>query len=208
MLFWTFLVPLGLLWVIQPYKWWNRFTIFLLAPALVAVVAFVDSRSVPRILRLGAQAAALGCVAVTLWLSTTHVVGWKHVYSARNFFTVAGKSKDERTLGKLFIPELLWVDAVPKRARIAEYLKVSIVKDEFPPFYGLYGREFRHKVFALPKRAKAETLAWLRAKKIGFLYVRRPSEQDGWFHGDPRFRLLYANAEVAAYATPFAGRRS
>ncbi|MDX6642909.1 MAG: hypothetical protein QOD76_871 [Solirubrobacteraceae bacterium] len=199
MLFWTFLVPLGLLWAIQPYKWWNRFTIFLLAPALVGVVMFID-RWASRPLRIAAQALVVLCVAVSLWLSSTHVVGWNHVYSARQFFTVAAKPREQRTLGRLFIPELRWVDGIPSKARIAEYLHVSIAKDEFPPFYGLYGREFKHKVFALPATTKDATIKWLDAKSIGYVYVRRPSQQDDWLRADRRFHLLYSNAKVAAYA--------
>jgi hypothetical protein len=201
MLFWTFLVPLGLLFALQPYKWWNRFTIFLLAPALVGVVVFID-RSGSRPLRIATQWLVVVCVAVSLWLSSTHVVGWNHVYSARQFFTVAAKPEEQRTLGRLFIPELRWVDRVAPKARIAEYLHLSIAKDEFPPFYGLYGREFKHKVFALPAITKDATMKWLDAKSIDYVYVRRPSQQDAWFRSDPRFRLLYANADVAAFAAP------
>jgi hypothetical protein len=199
MLFWTFLVPLGLLFAIQPYKWWNRFTIFLLAPAMVGVVMFID-RSRPRPLRIATQSLVVVCVAVSLWLSSTHVVGWNHVYSARQFFTVAAKPEEQRTLGRLFIPELRWVDRIPPKSRIAEYLHVSIAKDEFPPFYGLYGRKFKHKVLALPGTTRDATLRWLDAKSIDYVYVKRPSQQDSWLRSDRRFRTLFANAQVAAYA--------
>jgi 4-amino-4-deoxy-L-arabinose transferase-like glycosyltransferase len=41
-LFWTLLVPLGLLFALQPYRWWSRFTIVLLAPGLVALVVVLE----------------------------------------------------------------------------------------------------------------------------------------------------------------------
>lgn len=201
MLFWTFLVPLGVLFAIQPYKWWSRFTIFLLAPALVGIALFID-RSGSRRLRIAVQSVALVFVATSLWLSSTHMVGWGHVYGVRKIVTIAGKPTTERTIGRLFIPELRWVDDVAPKARIASYLKVSLSKDEFPPFYGLYGRRFRHSVFALPNDTRAATMKWLQAHRIGYVYVRRPSSQDRWFHGDRRFRLLFAHSQVAAYATP------
>ena len=200
LLFWTFLMPLGVLFAIQPYRWWNRFTIFLLAPGFVAVAAFVD-RTSSRPLRLAVQSLALGCVAVSLWLSSSHLVGWGHVYSVGDIVTTAGKPASQRTLGRLFLPELRWVDDVPRNARIASYLRVNIARDQFPPFYGLYGRHFRHRVFALPAGTRAATLRWLQAHSIGYVYVRRPSPQDTWLRADQRFHLLFSNARVAAYAT-------
>jgi hypothetical protein len=200
MLFWTFLMPLAILFAIQPYKWWNRFTIFLLAPALVGIVLFMD-RSASRRVRVAVQSLTAVCVAGSLWLSSTHVVGWGHVYGTGKIVTIASRPTAQRTLGRLFLPELRWVDRVEPKARIAAYLHVSIAKDAFPPFYGLYGRRFGHRVFTLPRGTQAATMRWLAARSIGYVYVRRPSAQDDWLRGDPRFRLLFANAHVAAYAT-------
>ena len=64
-------------------------------------------------------------------------------------------------------------------------------------------RRFRHRVYALPRTTRAATLGWLDARSIGYVYVRRPSAQDAWFRADRRFRLLFADSRVAAYATPF-----
>ncbi len=200
MLFWTFLVPLGVLFAIQPYRWWTRFTIFLLAPALVAIVVFVD-RIRSRGLRIAVQSVALGCVAFSLWFSSSHFVGWGHTYDAGQVVRTATKPVSQRTLGRLFLPELRWVDGVPSRARIAVYQYFSTHTDEFPPFYALWGRHFKHRVYALPKRSGAATLAWLKQHSIGYVYVRRGTPQDGWLRGDPRYRVLFSDARVAAYAT-------
>jgi hypothetical protein len=50
-------------------------------------------------------------------------------------------------------------------------------------------------------------MRWLQTHSIGYVYVRRPSAQDSWFRGDGRFRLLFANARVAAYATRLGNRQ-
>ena len=200
MLFWTFLVPLGVLFAIQPYRWWTRFTIFLLAPALVAIVVFVD-RTRSRGLRIAVQSVALGCVAFSLWFSSTHFVGWGHTYDAGQVISTAQKPVSQRTLGRLFLPELRWVDSVEPRARIAVYQYFSTHTDEFPPFYALWGRHFKHRVYALPKRSRAATLAWLKDHSIGYVYVRRGTPQDNWLRADPRYRVLFSDARVAAYAT-------
>jgi hypothetical protein len=205
MLFWTFLVPLGLLFAIQPYKWWTRFTIFLLAPGLVAIAAFVD-RTGSRALRIAIQSLALVCVAVSLYFSSTHFVGWGHVYSASQVVSNATKPESQRTLGRLFLPELRWVDTIPPHARIAVYQRFSTHTDEFPPFYALWGRHFGHRVYALPKMSRAATLAWLKTHSIDYVYVRRGTPQDAWLRSDQSFRVLFSDAKVAAYATARAAR--
>jgi hypothetical protein len=200
MLFWTFLVPLGLLFAIQPYRWWTRFTIFLLAPAFVAIVAFVD-RTGSRGLRIAVQSLTLACVAFSLWFSSSHFVGWGHTYDAGRVVSLAQKPTSQRTLGRLFLPELRWVDSVEPRARIAVYQFFSTHTDEFPPFYALWGRHFKHRVYALPKLSRTATLRWLGAHSIGYVYVRRGTPQDTWLRSDPGYRVLFSNAKVAAYAT-------
>jgi len=202
MLLWAFLVPLGVLLAIEPYRWWSRFTIFLLVPGLVAIGLFID-RSASRRLRIAVQSVAIMCVALALWLSSSHMVAWGHVYGVGKLVTIAGRPAAQRTVGRLFIPSLRWVDDVAPRARIAEYVRVVITRDAFPPLYDLYGRHFRHRVYALPRTTRAATLGWLDARSIGYVYVRRPSAQDAWFRADRRFRLLFADSRVAAYATPF-----
>lgn len=198
-LFWTLLMPLGVLFAIQPYRWWNRFTIFLLAPAFVAVVAFLD-RSDLRRTRAAVRSLVLASIGVSLWLSSTHVVGWGHDYAVDDILAIAAKPAPQRTLGRLFLPELRWVDGVAPKARIAVYLSVDTRRDRFPPFYGLYGRHFGHRVFALPATSRTATRRWLRAHSIDYVYVRRPSAQDTWLSADGRFRRLFADARVGAYA--------
>jgi hypothetical protein len=200
MLFWTFLFPFGLLFAIQPYRWWTRFTIFLLAPAFVAIVAFVD-RTGSRGLRIAVQSLTLACVAFSLWFSSSHFVGWGHTYDAHQVISIAQKPTSQRTLGRLFLPELRWVDSVGPRARIAVYQFFSTHTDEFPPFYALWGRHFKHRVYALPKLSRTATLQWLPAHSIGYVYVRRGTPQDTWLRSDPRYRVLFSDAKVAAYAT-------
>ncbi len=163
-------------------------------------MVFVD-RIRSRGLRIAVQSVALGCVAFSLWFSSSHFVGWGHTYDAGQVVRTATKPVSQRTLGRLFLPELRWVDGVPSRARIAVYQYFSTHTDEFPPFYALWGRHFKHRVYALPKRSRAATLAWLKEHSIGYVYVRRGTPQDGWLRGDPRYRVLFSDARVAAYAT-------
>lgn len=127
-------------------------------------------------------------------------------YGIGSTLATAQKPADRRTLRRLFLPELRWVDSVAPKARIAALLAVNVKQDTFPPFYGLYGRHFEHRVLALPRRSRAGTVAWLSEHSIDAVYVDRPSPQDSWFRSDKRFRPLFANTRVAAYATPAAPR--
>ena len=201
MLLWSFLVPLAVLFAVQPYRWWNRFTIFLLAPGLMAVAYCVDAAGSRR-LRLGLQSLTLACVAVSLWFSSTHFVGWGHVYGIDRVAALVGKPAQQRSLGRLFLPELRWVDHVERHARIATSLRVDIARDRFPPFYGLWGRHFDHRVFALPRLSRTATLRWLQARSIGYAYVQRGTAQDAWVRAEPQVRTLFADRRVAAYALP------
>jgi hypothetical protein len=157
-------------------------------------------------LRIAVQSLALVCVAVSLYFSSTHFVGWGHIYNARQVVSNVSKPEAQRTLGRLFLPELRWVDAIPPHARIAVYQRFSTRTDEFPPFYALWGRHFGHKVYALPKLSKEATLAWLKTHSIDDVYVRRGTPQDGWLRSDPSLRVLFSDAKVAAYATTRAAR--
>ena len=137
---------------------------------------------------------------MSLYFSSTHFVGWRHVYSASQVVSNATKPESQRTLGRVFLPELRWVDAIPPHARIAVYQRFSTHTDEFPPFYALWGRHFGHRVYALPKLSRAATFAWLQTHSIGYVYVRRGTPQDTWLRSDPRYRVLFSDARVAAYA--------
>jgi hypothetical protein len=167
----------------------------------VGLALFVDRPGFRRS-KLVVQSLTIVFVAISLWLSSSHVVGWGHVYGVGKIVSTAAKPTAQRTLGRLFLPELRWVDGIEPKARIATDLRAVISKDAFPPFYGLYGRHFGHSVFTVPRTTPAATLKWLKAHRIGYVYVRRPSTQDAWLRRDAHFRLVFADARVAAYAGP------
>jgi hypothetical protein len=139
-------------------------------------------------------------VASSLWLSSSHVIGWGHAYGAGKIVSTAATATAQRTVGRLFLPEFRWVDDVAPKARIAAYLPFIVSKDLPPRFYGLCGRHFQHRVFALPSRTQAATMSWLDAHDIDYVYVSRASPQDGWLRSASRFRVLWASAGAAAYA--------
>jgi hypothetical protein len=210
-LVWTFLFPLALLFALQPYRWWSRFTIALLAPGLVAVVVFVDTgRS--RALTLAVRSLTLVFAAVAVWLGSSHVARWDHDYGVGDTIELAGRPGSQRTLGSLFLPSFRWVDHVEPGARIAVAIPVVINRDQCPGgicedlpfFYGLYGRHFRHRVHRLDTPTRRGTLEWMRTRRIGYVYVARRSRYARWLSMEPGFVPLYRDKRVTAYATPFA----
>jgi hypothetical protein len=210
-LLWTFLLPLALLFLLQPFRWWSRFTIALLAPALVAVVVFVDTgRS--RALTLTVQALTLVFAAVAIWLGSSHVARWAGDYTVRDTVRLAARPASQRTLGKLFLPSFRWVDDAGPRAKIAVAIPVVVNRDQCPRgicvdlpfFYGLYGGHFRHRVYRLDARTRRGTLTWLRNHEIEYVYVARRSRYARWLAAERGFVRLYRDKRVVAYATPLA----
>jgi hypothetical protein len=205
-LFWTFLVPVGLLFALQPYRWWSRFTIVLLAPALVALVVVLESIT-SRLLRIAIQSLTLVFAAIAVWFSSGRVIQWDHVYDLRETVSLAGRSPGERTLGRLFLPSFRWVDDIEPNARIATAIPVYINEQQcadcpdLPFFYGLYGHHFDHRVFRLRGSDRDSMLAWLRRNRIDYVYVSRRTRYARWLASDPAFRLLHEDGLVAAYAT-------
>jgi hypothetical protein len=134
------------------------------------------------------------------------VIEWDHVYSLRETVSLAGRSPDERTLGRLFLPSFRWVDHVQPNARIAAAIPVYINEEQcadcpdLPFFYGLYGRHFDHRVFRLRGSTRNSMLAWLRRHAIEYVYVSRTSRYARWLASEPPFRLLFEDDLVAAYA--------
>ena len=210
-LVWTFLVPIALVFALQPYRWWSRFTIALLAPALVALVVFLE-RSGSRRLRVGIQSLTLLFVAVAIWLGSTHVYRWGRDRDALDVVRLAAGPGDERTVGALFLPAFRWVDELPADARIAAAIPVIVSREPCPDgvcrhhpfFYGLYGRRFEHRVTPLRARSPRAMAARLRRDRIGYAFVDRGSRYARWLRREPGYRLLYRDWRVEAWATPWA----
>lgn len=133
--------------LVQPYRWWARFTLPLAAlGALALLVAVAGLR--PALPRRALQGAALGLAGVGAALVLVEVDPASRAVPlpATRVLALVGASEQERSVGQLFLPEYRFLDAVPADATIVVDLEAEAVRFVYP----LFGRGLERTV--LPSR--------------------------------------------------------
>jgi len=139
------LVPVVVVFVVQPYPWWARFTLPLAALGSLSVVAVVTWLRVPlahRALQLVALLLAL--VGALLVVVEVNPASQAQPLPARRVLGLIGAPASERTLGRLFLPEYRFLDDVPATATVVVDLEAPDVRFAYP----FYGRRFQRTVVA------------------------------------------------------------
>jgi hypothetical protein len=196
----AFILPIAVIFVLQPYEWWSRFTMILPALGAVAIV-FVLERVRGRLL------AALQVVVVTLVLlgaalATGRVdpAGHGHVLSAFQVVRLATAPGSERTLGRLFHYEYRWLDHIPIN------VPVDVELGNEPRFvYPEFGPKFERAVHALRARDEPSLTRRLQADRPAYVLVGDGSRLDKLASASPALHLVYRNYRVAAYRVSGAG---
>ena len=121
--------------VIQPYRWWSRFTMQLAALgaiAIVATVAWLPQRS----LRAAIRAVALALVVVGVALTSYEVnpASRAPTLAAGDVLDLIGEPALDRTIGDLFFPEYEFLDDVPDHATIVVDRPAEPVRFVYPLF--------------------------------------------------------------------------
>jgi hypothetical protein len=121
--------------VVQPYRWWARFTIPLAALGAVAIV--VTATLLGRRARGVLKVATLGLAAVGVVLATFEVdpASRSASISARHVLALVGKPRADRTVGQLFFPEYRAVEDIPTDATVYVDLEAPQVRFVYP-FFG------------------------------------------------------------------------
>jgi hypothetical protein len=188
------LAPVALIFLLQPYQWWSRFTMILPALGAVALVHLVE-RLQGR-LRTVLQVAAVTTVFFGAALATGKVDpgGEGRDISAFRVVGLALEPYRERTVGKLFHPEYAWLDAISPRARI------DVELGQEPRFISpVFGPNFERPVRKLragDERSFSEQLAFDRAN---YVFVGHGSKFDRLAARDPALTLVYRNHRVSTY---------
>lgn len=170
------LLPVSVMFVLQPYRWWSRFTMILIAVGVIAIVAIVED--LPRRWSTPLKASVLVLVALGAFFPTVKIDG---EFWATRIFDVARLPADERTVGRVALPGYRWVDRTPARATIGVDTSADFVGGQ--PYilaYPLFGPRFEHSVHALPQ---ADLNAFQRAiaqKQIRYVFVHRGTRLDRW----------------------------
>jgi hypothetical protein len=188
------IVPLLLIFLLQPYEWWSRFTMILPALGAVALVHLVE-RLRGR-LRTALQAATVALVFFGAALATGKVdpAGQGREISAFRVVRLAVQPYRDRTLGKLFHPEYAWLDAVPQNARIDVELGYE------PRFVSpAFGPKFERPIHGLRTRDERGFKNQLAADRADYAFVGSGSKLGRLAARDTALTLIYRNYRVSAY---------
>ena len=146
-----------IVFVLQPYAWWARFTLPLAALGSVAV-AWAASEAPWRWFRMGLQTSALGLAIAGVFLSSYAVDPASRAADipAARILSLIGKPAEERSLGHLVYREYAFLDQMPENATVVIDLDAEPVRFVSP----LFGPRFSRRV--LPAGAGSVPIdAWI-----------------------------------------------
>ena len=149
------IAPFALLFAVQPYRWWSRFTLYLPALAAIGLVLAIEKLGRPRAAALIAVTAiALDAPGAVRLLDPGH----------------------RRTIGAVFFAEYAWLDRVPPRAPIGVEEFASSIRFVYP----FLAPHFQRRVDLLTRRPGPWLGALLRRDRIELLAVESGGAYAAW----------------------------
>jgi hypothetical protein len=186
------IVPLGIIFVMQPANWWARYTLFLSALGGWSV-SFVVNWIQQRRIRF------LVYDAVLLLICLSYVLGAAVFATAsrRDSNLVAGAlvkalhvPAHERTVGSVVFPEYQWVDTIAPSAIIG-------CTDDLPYVYPLYGRHAEHRVYPVDTQTLTKAVC---SEGIQYLMCKEGDSVDRWAKAHPNtFRRIPSSNQYPVY---------
>ena len=170
------IAPFALLFAVQPYRWWSRFTIYLAALAAIGLVLAIEQLPRRRLATLLA-AAAIALTAAGAALASWRIdpAGYGRVLDAPDVVRLLDPGHS-RSIGAVFFDEYAWLDRVPARAPIAV--------EEFAPsirfVYPFLAPHFQRRVDLLTRRPGPWLGAQIRRDRIEYLAVERGGAYAAW----------------------------
>jgi hypothetical protein len=170
------IAPLALLFAVQPYKWWSRFTIYLPALAAIGLVLAIEKLGRPRVTTLLA-ATAIALTAAGAALATWRVdpAGYGRVLDAPDVVRLLDPGHS-RSIGGVFFSEYAWLDRVPPRAPVAVEEFAASIRFVYP----FLAPHFQRRVDLLTRRPGPWLDAQLARDRIEFLAVESGGAYAAW----------------------------
>jgi len=191
------LLPAALVFAALPYRWWSRFTIYLAALGVIAIVVLLEQLDLRRF-RAPALAAVVGLALAGGGLATWRLdpAGFGRTLSATDALSLAAHPSRSRTTGALFFHEYAWLRNVPSNATIAVELDAPSVRFIYP----LFGAKLdRRIVLLLPgDETRIETL--VGDGRPAYLFVGQHGAFARFARAHPRaFRPLTSSRWTEAF---------
>lgn len=175
----AFLLPFFLCFLVQPAMWWTRYVLFFVAPGAIALAYFLGQLR-PLIFRIALQAATVGLVLVSLYVS-----------SAQGYFsisTVVGalSAVEHNTTAAYWFPQFAWVDTVIPGSHIG-----WVPSPNHWQVYPMFGSTLENRVFVIDATDQTGFMKQLRAYKVTYLYAEANTKQARWAGNDgAEFHLI------------------
>jgi hypothetical protein len=130
--------------LVQPYDWWSRFTIPLMAIGALAI-AYASVHAPTAWMRGTVRALALGLALGGVVLSSFEVdpAARAKPLPARDVIDLVGKPEKERSIGRLFFPEYRFLEQVPDDATVVVDLRAETLRFVSPLFGPNLGRSIQ-----------------------------------------------------------------
>jgi hypothetical protein len=167
----NFLLPVAIVFLAQPYNWWSRFTMLVLAAGLIGVSYAIQEA--PRILTTPLKATTLALVLVGLWFCTAKI---DNGFSAPSILRrLVYQSERVRSA------EAVYGDAFEATRRAKPGTRIGA--DTSSAFFGggpriwylypLFGSSFDHVVYPLRGADRQTFLSNLAAGRVDYVVVAR-----------------------------------
>jgi hypothetical protein len=170
------LLPVTAMFAIQPYRWWSRFTMILLAAGVIAIVAVVEL--LPSRWSTTLKASVLALVALGAFFPTVKIDG---EFWATRIIALAHLPARERTPGRVVLPGYRWVDRIPPTSSIGADTSADFLGGQpYIVAYPLFGPTFEHRVYALPQSDEKAFLRTIAHMRLEYVFVHRGERLDQW----------------------------
>ena len=142
------LLPLAIIFALQPYRWWARFTLYLACVGAIGLVYVVQELRGRR-----ALAQSIATATVVLAATGAAIASWKvepggraDPLTARQVLGLVDDRGGRDSPGRLFFDEYRWVDDVPPEATIGVERSAEPIRFLYP----FFGHDFGRRVTVLP----------------------------------------------------------
>ncbi len=193
----TALLPAALVFAALPYRWWSRFTIYLAALGVVAIVLLLEQLDLRR-LRVPVLTAVVALALAGGGLATWRLdpAGYGRTLTAPDVLSLAAHPSRPRTTGALFFHEYAWLQHVPPDATVAVELDAVPVRFVYP----LFGAKLDRRIVLLLPGDARRIDALVGRRRPAYLFVGQHGAFARFARAHPRrFRPLEISRGTEAF---------
>jgi hypothetical protein len=188
--FWFFVVPTALLFLIQPDHWYSRYTIGCAALGAIAVAWAMTTAWRPAWARVALGVATLVLAGGAGWVATRLVRPTTGFNDLSLQTVLSDVVHGRRTVGTVFNPDYRWIDLIHGRP-------VALDPHSVHMFSPMAGRRFENLIVPLPHRT--DLRAWLATHDVAYIAVFKDGYYDDQARADPTLFEFVGGDRIRGY---------